>query len=423
MKQFILSISILLAAVTVNGQALMLTLEQYRQRVLEYNQDVKQSQEAVKAAVFALKAIKTGFFPKVQIGGDYSYQLEDVEFMQGIDMKHSNYSAVATASQNLYSGSGVKKQRDAARLQEAIARLSEELTKDNIIYAADLSYWSVAANETLYLISEEFVMIVRELYDIVNKRFDEGAISKTDVLMVKTRLKEAELQLSTADMNFKTAMQSLKIMMGVALEETVVVIDSIQKPMIVPALQPIETALKRRPDFQIATENLNLAKQQTKILRAKYLPQFSIGLKEAWGTPMINVDGKERFTTVAFAKLSMPVFNWGEKRHYVQQNRAMEVYKALEISKVQDQIKEELANAWVKLNESAKRVEIARTTLDISRENLMLNTFSYNEGKLPILDVLSSQATWLQAYTNVVSANYQYKAALAEYVKILGGYN
>lgn len=93
MKQFILSISILLTAITVNGQALTLTLEQYRQKVLEYNQDVKQSREAVKAAVSALKAIKTGFFPKVQIGGDYSYQFEDVEFMQGIDMKHNNYSA------------------------------------------------------------------------------------------------------------------------------------------------------------------------------------------------------------------------------------------------------------------------------------------------------------------------------------------
>lgn len=422
MKQFILSISILLTAITVNGQALTLTLEQYRQKVLEYNQDVKQSREAVKAAVSALKAIKTGFFPKVQIGGDYSYQFEDVEFMQGIDMKHNNYSATATGFPEYIFRKRSEKQRDAARLQEAIARLSEDLTRDNIVYAADLSYWSVAANETLYLISEEFVLIVRELYDIVNKRFDEGAISKTDVLMVKTRLKEAELQLSTAGMNFKTAMQSLKIMMGVTLEETVVVIDSIQKPMVVPALQPVETALKRRPDFLIAMENLNLAKQQTKIVRAKYLPQFSIGLKEAWGTPMINVDGKERFTTVAFAKLSMPVFNWGEKRHYVQQNRAMEVYKELEISKVEDQIKEELANAWVKLNESAKRVEIAQSTLDISRENLMLNTFSYNEGKLPILDVLSSQATWLQAYTSVVSANYQYKVALAEYVKILGGY-
>lgn len=56
--------------------------------------------------------------------------------------------------------------------------------------------------------------------------------------MVKTRLKEAELQQSTRSMNYQTAMQSFKIMMGAPLEEQVVIIDSIQKPVIVPALQP-----------------------------------------------------------------------------------------------------------------------------------------------------------------------------------------
>ena len=420
MKGIIIIIGILLITM-VSGKAQTLTVEQYRAKVLEYNQDIKQSRETVKAAIYALKGVKTGFFPKLQLGGNYSYQIEDLEFMPGVDLKHNNYSAEAALSQNVYSGSAVRKQQEAAKLQKAIARLGEELTIDNIVYAADVSYWTVAANESLFYISQEFVMIVRELDGIVQKRFDEGAISKTDLLMVKTRLKEAELQQSTRSMNYQTAMQSFKIMMGAPLEEQVVIIDSIQKPVIVPALQPLEVALKRRADYQIAAQDFNLTKQQTKIIRSKYLPQFAVGLKETWGTPMINVDGKEKFATVAFAKLSMPIFNWGEKRQYVKQNRAMETSKELAMSKVEDQVKEELANAWVKLNENWKQVEIANSTLEIARENLKLNTFSYNEGKLPILDVLSSQATWLQSYTNVVSANYQYKVAYAEYVKILGG--
>ena len=420
MKGIIITIGILLITM-VSGKAQTLTVEQYRAKVLEYNQDIKQSRETVKAAIYALKGVKTGFFPKLQLGGNYSYQIEDLEFMPGVDLKHDNYSAEAALSQNVYSGSAVRKQQEAAKLQKAIARLGEELTIDNIVYAADVSYWTVAANESLFYISQEFVMIVRELDGIVQKRFDEGAISKTDLLMVKTRLKEAELQQSTRSMNYQTAMQSCKIMMGAPLEEQVVIIDSIQKPVIVPALQPLEVALKRRADYQIAAQDFNLTKQQTKIIRSKYLPQFAVGLKETWGTPMINVDGKEKFATVAFAKFSMPIFNWGEKRQYVKQNRAMETSKELAMSKVEDQVKEELANAWVKLNENWKQVEIANSTLEIARENLKLNTFSYNEGKLPILDVLSSQATWLQSYTNVVSANYQYKVAYAEYVKILGG--
>lgn len=411
---------VLLLLGTVKAQTL--TVAEYRAKVLEYNQDIKQSREAVKAAIYALKGMKTGFFPKLQLSGNYSYQIEGLEFMSGVDLKHDNYSAEVVLSQNVYSGSALRKQQEAAKLQKAIARLGEELTMDNIVYAADVSYWTVAANESLFYISQEFVLIVRELDGIVQKRFDEGAISKTDLLMVKTRLKEAELQQSTRSMNYRTAMQSFKIMMGAPLEEQVVIVDSIQKPVVVPVLQPLEVALKRRADYQIAAQNLNLARQQTKITRSRYLPQFAVGLKETWGTPMINVDGEEKFATVAFAKLSIPVFNWGEKRQYVKQNRAMETSKELIMSKVEDQVKEGLANAWVKLNENWRQVEIANSTLEIARENLKLNTFSYNEGKLPILDVLSSQATWLQAYTNVVSANYQYKVAYAEYVRILGGY-
>ena len=420
MKVFVITIGILWMTLG-SGIAQTLTVEEYRAKVLEYNQDIKQSREAVKAAIYALKGVKTGFFPKLQLSGNYSYQIEDVEFMQGVDLKHNNYSAEAALSQNVYAGSMVRKQQEAAKLQKAIARLGEELTTDNIVYAADVSYWTLAANESLFYISQEFVLIVKELDGIVQKRFDEGAISKTDLLMVKTRLKEAELQESTRNMNYQTAMQSCKIMMGVPLEEKWVIIDSIQKPVIVPGLQSLEVALKRRADYQIAVQDFNLTKQQTKIIRSKYLPQLAVGVKETWGTPLINVSGDEKFATVAFAKLSMPIFNWGEKRQYVKQNRAMETSKELAMSKVEDQVKEELANAWVKLNENWKQVEIANSTLEIARENLKLNTFSYNEGKLPILDVLSSQATWLQAYTNVVSANYQYKVAYAEYVRILGG--
>lgn len=420
MKVFVITIGILWMTLG-SGIAQTLTVEEYRAKVLEYNQDIKQSREAVKAAIYALKGVKTGFFPKLQLSGNYSYQIEDVEFMQGVDLKHNNYSAEAALSQNVYAGSMVRKQQEAAKLQKAIARLGEELTTDNIVYAADVSYWTLAANESLLYISQEFVLIVKELDGIVQKRFDEGAISKTDLLMVKTRLKEAELQESTRQMNYQTAMQSFKIMMGVPLEEKWVIIDSIQKPVIVPGLQPLEVALKRRADYQIAVQDFNLTKQQTKIIRSKYLPQLAVGVKETWGTPLINVSGDEKFATVAFAKLSMPIFNWGEKRQYVKQNRTMETSKELAMSKVEDQVKEELANAWVKLNENWKQVEIANSTLEIARENLKLNTFSYNEGKLPILDVLSSQATWLQAYTNVVSANYQYKVAYAEYVRILGG--
>ena len=419
MKKIYLIVGAILWGGIVDAQTL--SVEQYRQKVLEYNQDIQKSQQAVNGALYSLKGIKTGFFPKLDITGNYSYQLEKVEFLPGTDLKHDNYGVEAGLVQNVYSGSAVRKQYDVAKLQHAIAQLSVEHTVDNMIYAADVSYWSVAANRNLYELSEQFVQIVRELYEIVNKRFEEGAISKTDVLMVQNRLKEAELQLNTNSTNYKTALQSLNIMMGVEPDAAVVLTDSIQKVLWVPKQEGLNKALERRADYQSAIMGIEMAKLQTDMARSKYLPQLAVGIKEKYGTTLLNVDGKAQWATTAYAQINIPVFHWGEMRQNLRLSRTQEWTKELERSQLKDQVSKELNNAWVNVIEISKKLEIVYSSLDIAKDNLTLNTFSYNEGKLPIIDVLSAQVSWLQAYTNVVSVNYQYKVALAEYAKALGG--
>lgn len=399
-----------------------LTLQQYRQKVLDYNQEIRQSEEAVKAALYTLKSIKTGFFPRIDMTGSYSYQIENVQFMPGIDLKHDNYSVEAGVVQNVYAGSSLRKQYEAARVQEAIARLEEEYTVDNIVYAADVNYWTVAANRDLYRISLRFVGIVQELFNIVNKRFMEGAISKTDVLMVQARLKEAELQLNTSETNYRTAVQALNVMMGNEAGLPVELADSIRQPLAVPALYDFHYVLENRPDYRIAQQGIELARLQTRLVKANYLPNLAVGIKEKWGTTLINIDGDKRFSTIAFANLNIPVFYWGERRHNVRISETEEETRELERSKLLDQIRLDLSNAWVNLTEALKRINIVDSSLEIARHNLILNTFSYNEGKLPVIDVLSAQVTWLQTFTNVVSANYQYKVALAEYEKTIGGF-
>ena len=76
-------------------------------------------------------------------------------------------------------------------------------------------------------------------------------------------------------------------------------------------------------------------------------------------------------------------------------------------------------HAWTNIVESASQIDIARANLEVARENLSLNTFSYNEGLLTILDVISAQLSWLQAYTNTITANFNQKVAIAAYHKAI----
>ena len=82
-------------------------------------------------------------------------------------------------------------------------------------------------------------------------------------------------------------------------------------------------------------------------------------------------------------------------------------------------INEELSAALTKLTETEYQVKTAKETMNLANENLDLVTFSYNEGKASMVDVLSAQLSWTQAHTNLINAYLSEKMAIAEYRKVI----
>lgn len=80
---------------------------------------------------------------------------------------------------------------------------------------------------------------------------------------------------------------------------------------------------------------------------------------------------------------------------------------------------EELAAALTKLEETECQVKTAEENKELAEENLDLATFSYNEGKASMVDVLSAQLSWTQAHTSLVNAYLAAKMAVSEYRKVV----
>jgi outer membrane protein TolC len=53
--------------------------------------------------------------------------------------------------------------------------------------------------------------------------------------------------------------------------------------------------------------------------------------------------------------------------------------------------------------------------LSIAGENLSISTYSYREGQATVLDVLQAQISWIQIYTNAITARFNYAIAVSEY--------
>lgn len=419
----LICLCLLFAVLPLSAQVNDLSLAEYKARVLEYSQQIKQSKEQTIAMQQAMQTAKTSFLPQLDFSGNVQYRINDYDLDLGgmlMSMPGESYNLDAGVTQSIYSGGAVRNSYKAAEIQKDMAVRSEELTMDNVIYSADVNYWSTSAKRALYLVVCQYVEIIQSLENVLTERFNDGYISKTDLLQVQARLKDAELQKSNANKAYQIALQNLNILMGVEPMASVGMTDSISVVFPLPLFIGAEAVWEKRPEYMISSLEIDYQKRQVNLAKSRYNPTLSVGLKETWGTQALNFDGSTMFNSVAFGALSIPVFHWGSRAKEVAMQKALLNSREFELQITQDRITQEVSNAWTNLTENTKQIAVAREACQIAEENLDLNTFSYNEGKLPILDVLSAQVTWIQSYSSLVQTCLQQKISFADYHKAIG---
>jgi outer membrane protein len=414
----IIFITGIILAFNFTGFSQQLTPEAYLQRVMAYNQDIKISRENSSAALSAVMSMRTNKLPMVNLDANAQYQFSPAP-LGTFKSKGESWNATLSVVQNVYGGNSVTNQLNVLKLNHAISQLAEDAIDENIAYAAFLNYWNTSAMNEMQILSNEYLKLVSELHAVVEIRFNDGYIGKTDLLMLETRMAEAELQVSRADASFLLAKQQLNMLMGMPAD-SVYELASINTELSIPQIAPLEKALINRPEYLIAEQQIEMAAYQTKLVKSQYRPSMNVGLQESWGTSFLNIDNSTKFNTIAFANLNVPVFHWNSRKHDLAQTKVAEQVYALEKSKVIDQVSLELNNALTNLQETSKQLQILEKSLTIATENLILNTMSYSEGRLTILDVLSSQLSWLQSRTNLVTSRLNNKIAFADYLKASG---
>lgn len=420
MKRRIIILAIFALTCSVVSAQDPISLKEYRQLVVDYSNQLKISRENIEASDSKVRKLRTGYYPSLAGSATANYLTNVPISFPGLALKNYTWSSQVALQQNVYTGHAVRNQTEAARIELSISQLGEKLTIENVLYSADLTYWAFAAAEHQLGVTQQYVDIVNRLYDIVNTRFEDGYVSRTDLLMVETRLNEAKMQNIAAEKLYRSSIQQLNTMMGAVQMRDYLPTDTIAMAVDMPGVVDLGKALEQRPDHLIAQKQVDLAARNVRLARAPYNPQFVLGVQGVYGTSSPNFTGKTTLYGVGYASLNIPIFNWNERRHSVSMARAAERSSQWSALESANQVNGDLAVARSNMEQNLKQVEVADQNLKVSLDNLELNTFSYSEGKLPILDVLSAQLAWIQSYTAYVNSNYSLKVSIAEYNRAAG---
>lgn len=413
------SIILILVAACLSGVAQgRLTADEYRRLVADYSLRLKMTREQSSAAQDRFKAAKTGYYPSLALAANGSYTLgNDVQFGD-MKLKEYNYSGNLTLQQNIYAGGSVRNSTRVAKVESDIAKLSEKDALQNVLYAADMTYLGAVAAYQQLEVMDRYVEIVRDLYSVVENRFKDGYVSRTDLLMVETRLNEAQINQISARKLYQNNLQSLNTMLGVD-PYTTYQLDTLSLPETVLVAQ-IDEVLENRADFVIAGRQVDLAAANVRLMRSQYNPQLVAGIQGIFGTQQLNFTGDPKGYGAAYIQLSVPILMWGERHFNVSSVKAQERSATLAREQKRDDIEGEVARARIDMTQTYEQAHMSGLNVRVASANLELNTFSYSEGKLPILDVLQSQLSWIQSCTNMVLSTHNYMVSVIDYRHAIG---
>ena len=421
MRKIILILSVISLGISAEAQETYLSREAYRDKVEAYSQQLKQQRLKAAASTEARKIAQTGFLPKIDITAEGTANLSHLDAWNSPAGQYRpyTYQALATLGQPLYTGGSLIAQKRIAKADEELDKLAIELTLDQIHYQSDAVYWNASASQAMLQSADKYQSIVKQQYNIIQDRFNDGMISRTDLLMISTRLKEAELQYIKARQNYTLALQKLNILMGMEPNAPVDSLSSIDTAFTPVQILSLENVLQRRADYESTQVNIMKSQAQRKAALSQFNPQLNMYFSGGWATGTPNLGYDVSFNPIVGINLNIPIFRWGARFKTNRQQKAYIGIQKLQQSYITDNINEELSGALTKLTETEYQVKTATENMNLANENLDLVTFSYNEGKASMVDVLSAQLSWTQAHTNLINAYLSEKMAIAEYRKVI----
>ena len=412
MIRLLVVLSIALIPCWAYSQDTLVSRQEYREAVLAYSLDLKLAAQYESQLKAQRQAVRTGHLPKLSLSGSFTASARNFT-----NRKHWTFDLQPQLIQTLW-GKGIGIQVQNADLEIEIAQLNEKSSRLEILYAADFAYWNLSAMGLYVHSMKHYVAIIESLKQIVEQRFEEGYIAKSDVLMIQTRLQEARYELINAQENYAIARHHFNSLRGCQLDHKIALREQITASQALPRRVLWQNLLALRPDYRATTLKTRQALLHEKMVKSSYKPQLEIGVGGIWRPYLPNQNGDTYLDGSAFVRLSVPLFHWNERRAKVRASSwAVQQQQTLE-EQLSDALKLEEGNAWTSIINHQAQVQSMRTNLELAGENLEMSTYSYGEGQATILDVMQAQLSWISLYTNMIHAHFEYAIAVANYERI-----
>jgi outer membrane protein TolC len=292
------------------------------------------------------------------------------------------------------------------RLGEQLAGEDLRQQRQDVAEQIREAYFQLIQIQSQVTSGEATLKYLTELSALTDRNLAEQTVLKSDSLTVKAKLSQQRYQLLTLRDSLATQKEALNRLMGRDLQLDFSV--EIQTPPAAEELD-LEAAQKKALDLraEVRKARLQMTKADLEIRRerAEYLPDVSLQLSYL---SLANVNFAPQNIASAGFLLDWQPFDWGQKRHHIEQLRSGAKQAALTAGDAEQQVLQDVRARYRRLLESRALLDTQAAQQQVENEKLRVVMNRYEQKAALLPDVLQQQSALAQADT-------QYRRAVAEF--------
>ena len=252
----------------------------------------------------------------------------------------------------------------------------------------------------------------KQNYDIIKNKVDAGLVAREELFQAEVNLATSESAVYTAEINYENAKDNFKILLGIDLNEDVMVLPNTEITTVnVDATQAVDYALKQR--MELRQHQITLEQDLFSIIRAKSENEFKgsisarIGL-DALGDKPGNMYSNPTDNEQIGISLNIPIFDWGSRKARVRSSELAMESDQINLDEEKKNITLEVRQICRNLPTLIRQIEIKRQNIENAEHTYEINLEKYRNGNLTGME--------LQQYQNqLTSAKQEYTNAIIEY--------
>lgn len=317
-----------------------------------------------------------------------------------------------------------RRQVEALRAQAQYQRWEFEaarlaLTANVITTAVNIASLHAQISALADIIASE-----RDQLKVVQRQFDAGAASRSDVLAQQTQVADNEAQLPALEKQLAQAQHRLAVLVGRTPDDATVpdfTLDQLTLPADLPLSLPSKL-VRQRPDVQAAEALLHQSTAQLGVATANMYPQLN--LTGSIGSETVQASDLFKTGTAAWnigGSLTQPLFRGGQllglkRAARADLERATAEYRQAVLGALQD-----VADTLRALDADARTLRADLITETDAQDTLNMTKLQYKVGGVSYLQLLNAERVYLQARQNRVQAEAARYADTAALFQALGG--